>query len=442
MASNHYASTGPDRRSMTGQSVMEATSPSPLSYPAYRLFWIARFAAVMATTSVVVILGYQLVVIAIEQYGMNQRQAGFQLGLLGLAQFIPLFVLTPVAGWAADRFDRRNVARLANSIDMLVALVLGWLTWNGMLTLPLIFVMSALHGTARVFVGPSMSAMVANILPAASLPRAIALNSIAWQSASVIGPASAGFLFAANPSAPYWVAGALLAIASIAVSFLPPIKVPHDGERPHPVRQMIDGVTYCWNERFLLGAISLDLFAVLLGGATAMLPLFAYTVLNVGAEGLGWMRAAPALGAAALALWFAWRPLARNVGVKMLWAVVVFGVATIGFGLSSSLPLSLALLALLGAADMLSVYVRSSLVQLNTPDAMRGRVSSVSTLAVSASNELGEMQSGLAAAALGPVGAVVFGGVGAILVTGLWAWLFPELRNAKTFEPQFKDQKT
>lgn len=426
---------------MTEQAGMDATpaSPaSPLAYPAYRLFWIARFAAVMATTAVVVILGYQLVVLAIEKYGMSQRQAGFQLGLLGLAQFVPLFVLTPVAGWAADRFDRRTVARLANSIDMLVALLLGWLTYSNALTLPLIFLLSALHGTARVFIAPSMSAMVANIVPAHVLPRAIAFNSMAWQSASVIGPAAAGFLHAASPSSPYWVAAALLAIASLAISFLPVMRVAHEGARPHPVRQMVDGVKYCWNERFLLGAISLDLFAVLLGGATAMLPLFAYTILNVGSEGLGWMRAAPALGAAVMALWFAWKPLAHNVGVKMLWAVVVFGVATIGFGLSTSFWLSLALLALLGAADMLSVYVRSSLVQLNTPDAMRGRVSSVSTLAVSASNELGEMQSGLAAAVLGPVGAVVFGGAGAILVTGLWAWLFPELRNARTFEPQYK----
>lgn len=412
---------------------------SPLSYPAYRLFWIARFSAVMATTAIVVILGYQLVVTAIETYGMTQKQAGFQLGLLGLAQFIPLFVLTPVAGWAADRFDRRTVARLANSIDMIVALSLAWLTYTGQMSLPVIFVLSALHGTARVFVAPSMSAMVANLVPAEVLPRAIAFNSMAWQAASVIGPAAAGFLFAVHPSSPYWAAAGFLAIASVAISFLPPIRVAHEGARPHPVRQMIDGLRYCWNERFLLGAISLDLFAVLLGGATAMMPLFAYTVLDVGSQGLGWMRAAPALGAAVMALWFAWRPLAHNVGVKMLWSVAVFGLCTIGFGLSQSFGLSLLFLAVLGAADMLSVFVRSSLVQLNTPDAMRGRVSSVSTLAVSASNELGEMQSGLAAAALGPVGAVVFGGVGAILVTGLWAWRFPELRNARTFEPQYKD---
>lgn len=412
---------------------------SPLAYPHYRLFWIARFSAVMATTAIVVILGYQLVVVAIEDYGMTRNQAGLQLGLLGLFQFVPLLLLTPVAGWAADRFERRTVAGLANLIDMGVALVLGWTTYHDMLTMPLIFGLAAAHGVARVFVGPAMSAMVPNLVPASVLPRAIAFNSIAWQSASVIGPATAGFMFEANPSMPYWTAASLLAIASAAIAFIPPIRAAHEGARPHPVRQMIDGLKYTWNERFLLGAITLDLFAVLLGGATAMLPLYAYSILGVGADGLGWMRAAPALGAALMALWFAWRPLRHNVGVKMLWAVVVFGLATIVFGFSTSFALSLAALALLGAADMLSVYVRSSLVQLNTPDAMRGRVSSVSTLAISASNELGEMQSGLAAAVIGPVGAVVFGGVGAIFVTGLWAWLFPELRNARTFEPQYKD---
>jgi MFS family permease len=203
---------------------------------------------------------------------------------------------------------------------------------------------------------------------------------------------------------------------------------------------MIDGLVYIKKERFLLGAITLDLFAVLLGGATAMLPVYARDILHVGTQGLGWLRAAPGAGAAVVALLFAFRPLARNVGVKMLWAVVVFGAATIGFGLSKNLLFSMSMLALLGAADMLSVYVRGSLVQLNTPDAMRGRVNSVSGLAISASNELGEVQSGLAAALLhSPIAAVVFGGVGAIFVTVLWAWLFPELRNARTFEPHTKD---
>jgi hypothetical protein len=198
---------------------------------------------------------------------------------------------------------------------------------------------------------------------------------------------------------------------------------------------MIEGLTYVRRHRFLLGAITLDLFAVLLGGATAMLPVFARDILHVGTEGLGLMRGAPAIGAALVAAWFAVKPLKNNVGIKMLWSVAAFGAMTVIFGLSTSFLVSLAALAVLGAADMLSVYVRSSLVQLHTPDMMRGRVSAVSGLAISASNELGELQSGLAAALLGPAGAVVAGGAAAIGIAGGWSYLFPELRRAKTFDP-------
>jgi MFS family permease len=417
------------------------TLQNPLAYPEYRFFWFARFCAVFATMSMIVIIAWQCYDLARSEFGLSIAQASGVVSLLGLAQFIPLLVLTPVAGWAADRFERRMVARLANTIDMLVCLLLAWLTWRGAMTMPAIFLMAMAHGVARVFVGPAMSAMPANIVPATVLPRAIAMNSIAWQSASVLGPAAAGILYATSPSTPYWMAAALLGLASIALSFIHPIRAESIKGQAHPIRQMIDGLHYTWNERFLLGAITLDLFAVLLGGATALLPAFARDVLHVGPEGMGWLRAAPGAGAAVVALSLAWRPLKHNVGVKMLWAVVVFGAATAAFGLSTSFPLSLAMLALLGAADMLSVYVRSSLVQLNTPDQMRGRVGAVSNLAISASNELGELQSGLAALLLGgPVRAVVFGGIGAILVTGIWAKIFPELRNARTFEPQYRDK--
>jgi MFS family permease len=418
------------------------SSSSPLAYRDYRLFWIARFSGVIATVAMIVIVAWQVYDIARTDYGMTTQQAAPMMLWIGLAQFIPVLVLTPVAGWAADKFERRTIARLANSIDILVALALALCTTAHLLSLPLLFIFAGLHGVARVFVGPAMSSIAPNVVPPEVLPRAIALNSIAWQSASVVGPALAGFIYTAQPAAPYWMAAALLVVANIAVSFIKPIYPPTKPAHAHPVREMIDGLAYTWRERFLLGAITLDLFAVLLGGATAMLPVYARDILHVGTTGLGWLRAAPGAGAALVALTFTVRPLADNVGVKMLWAVVVFGAATIGFGLSRNFTLSLAMLALIGAADMLSVFVRSSLVQLNTPDSMRGRVNSVSGLAISASNELGEVQSGLAAALLGsPVGAVVFGGVGAILITGLWAWLFPELRHARTFEPQNKDDQ-
>ncbi len=410
----------------------------PLSFRDYRLFWLARFCAVLATTGMVVIIGYQFYDVARTDYGMSIREAAFQLGLLGAAQFIPLALLTPVAGWVADRYDRRKVAMFANSIDASIALTLGVMTYLDQLSLPLLYAMAALHGVARVFLAPAMSSMVPNIVPTHVLPRAIAFNSMAWQMGGVLGPGLGGLLFAQNAPISYWAASGMLALACLSIALIRPFPKSEIKGQAHPFQQMIDGLRYTWNERFLLGAITLDLFAVLLGGATALLPVFARDILQVGAEGLGWLRAAPAAGATLMAVWLSFRPLRHNVGIKMLWAVVVFGLATIGFGLSINFWLSLAMLALLGGADMLSVYVRSSLVQLNTPDDMRGRVAAVSSLAISGSNELGELQSGFAAALLGPVGAVVFGGVGAILVTGVWAWLFPELKNARTFEPQFR----
>lgn len=434
-------------------------APHPLSIPAYRLYWLARFCAVMATMAMVVVIAWQVYDVARSDYGMPPKQAAFLLGLLGFAQFVPLFVLTPVAGWAADRFERRTVARIANSIDMLIAVALGCFTYFAILNLPLLFLMAALHGVARVFSGPAMSAIAPNIVPPSALPQAIALNSIAWQSASVIGPAFGGLLYAQSHSSPYWSGAALLLLSSIALSFIQNVFPPPNDQRRKPLQQMADGLRYVWSERFLLGAISLDLFAVILAGATALLPVYARDILHVGAEGMGLLRAAPALGAAIVALYLVFKPIKHNVGVKMLWAVIVFGLATIGFGLcdvigkalftdtagakmSASMIIALSMLALLGAADMLSVFVRSALVQLNTPDDMRGRVSASSGLAISASNELGELQSGVAAAILGPVGAVVFGGIGAIIVTGIWWRIFPELKNAKTFEPQFKDKTT
>ncbi|MEQ1687287.1 MAG: MFS transporter [Sphingopyxis sp.] len=421
---------------------MTAPAPAhPLAIADYRTYWVSRFAAVMATMAMVVIIGWQVYDLARSDYGMTPREAAFQLGLLGLIQFIPLALLTPVAGWVADHFERRRVAQLANMIDLCVALTLGVLTTQGALSLPILFALAAAHGVARVFVGPAMSAIAPNIVPSALLPRAIAMSSIAWQSASVIGPALGGLLYAYQPQLPYWLSAAMLLLATLLIGRVGPVQPPPPDRAVHPLRQMAEGLRYTWRERFLLGAITLDLFAVLLAGATALLPVYARDILHVGPEGLGQLRAAPALGASAVALFLAFVPVNRNVGIKMLWAVVLFGLATIGFGLSTNFLLSLLMLVSLGAADSFSVYVRGSLVQLNTPDAMRGRVSAVSGLAISASNELGEMQSGVAAAILGPIGAVVFGGIGAIFVTGLWAWLFPELRNARTFAPAYKDEK-
>lgn len=411
-------------------------APSPLAFVDFRYLWFARFTAVMATIAMVVVIGYQLYDTARTDYGMSIREASFQLGLLGLFQFVPLALLTPVAGWAADRFERRSVAIFSNGIDLCIAAILAWVTWSDNLTLPILFTLGALHGVARVFSGPALSAIAPNIVPTAALPRAIAMSSIAWQSGSIIGPAVGGLIFAAHPTSVYIFSASLLALSAFSLSRVRPVHPPKHATREHPVKEMLEGLRFTWRERFLLGTITLDLFAVILSGATAMLPVFARDILQTGSEGLGFLRAAPGVGAALVAVGLAIRPIERNVGVKMLWAVVLFGAATIAFALSTHFLLSLLLLAIIGASDMFSVFVRGTLIQLNTPDAMRGRVSAVSGLAISASNELGEMRAGSMAALIGPIAAVAVGGAAAIGVTAIWAWTFPELRRAKSFAPQ------
>ena len=399
--------------------------------------------SVCASTGMVVVLGYQLYDIARSQYAMSIGEAAFQLGLFGLAQFLPLFLLTPLAGLAADRYDRRMVAALAMALDLVIALVLALATLYAKLSLPLLFAMGAGHGIVRVFMGPALSAIAPNIVPAPLMPRAIAISSMAWQMGSVGGPALAGLLFAVNPASPYWTSCVFLTCAALAVLSIRRLPPPAENRNVSPLRQIAGGFGFVSRDRFLLGCISLDLFAVLLGGATALLPVYARDILMVdghpvGANGLGIMRAAPGAGAALVAFLLARRPIQSQVGAKMLLGVALYGVATIGFGLSRNYALSLLMLAMLGGADMISVYIRNTLVQLHTPDAMRGRVSSISGLAISASNELGEMQSGLAAALLGATGAVVFGGVGAIIVTAVWAVWFPELRKVRTFAAAYR----
>lgn len=419
---------------------------SPLDIPDYRRFWLARFLSVFATTGMVVVLGYQLYDVARSQYGMSIGTAAFQLGLLGLAQFLPVLLLTPVAGLIADRYDRRLVAGSAVGIDMVVALVLMLATIAGHLNLPLLFALGALHGTARVFIGPAMASIAPNVVPVRLMPRAVAINSMAWQTGSVGGPAIAGLLFAQAPALPYAISVALLGLATISVFRIRPLPPPDENKRAHPLSQIVGGLTFVWHDRFLFGCVTLDLFAVLLGGATALLPVYARDILmigghHVGANGLGIMRAAPGVGAVVVALLLARRPIESGVGAKMLLAVAIYGAATIGFGLSRDYFFSLLMLASLGAADMVSVFIRNTLVQLHTPDGVRGRVSAISGLAISASNELGEMQSGVAAALLGATGAVVFGGVGAIVITVLWAVWFPELRLVRTFADKTLHQK-
>lgn len=413
----------------------------PLQIRDFVLFLLSRFASVLATSGMVVVLGWQVYDLARGSYGMSISAAAFRLGLLGLVQFIPLFVLTPVAGLVADHFDRRRVAALAVALDAVVALTLALTTYHNVLSLELLFAMAALHGVVRVFVGPALGAITPNIVPADLLPRSIALSSMVWQIGAIVGPGLAGLLYGLTAGLAYVFATIMLVVSCLAISTIRPVPPPIEGRNDHPLRRIALGLQFVWNDRFLLGCITLDLFAVLLGGATALLPIYARDILKVGPEGLGLMRAAPALGASLVALLLAWKPFKHEVGTKMLLAVATYGGATAVFGFSRWFPLSLATLAILGAADMISVFIRNTLVQLNTPDTMRGRVQATSGLAISASNELGEMQSGVAAALLGATGAVVLGGVAAVAITGIWAWIFPELRNARTFAPQYRHKE-
>ncbi|MEG3180481.1 MFS transporter [Sphingomonas sp. LT1P40] len=426
-------------------------APHPFTIHNYRAYWIARLASTLAGLSMVVVIGWQVYDIARETMGV--REAALQLGFIGLAQFLPLLALSLVTGWIADRLDRRWIIRGAIALETLCAAILAWLTWTDTVTIPALFGVAALLGVGRAFAGPALSALAPNLVPTASLPTAIALSALAWQVGSIGGPAMGGYLYAANPALPYIVSGGLFLLSFVMmmlVSHIPRSRIEAGGS---PWAQMVDGLRYVRRNRLILGAISLDMFAVLLGGATAMLPIYARDILMIGADGLGHLRAAPAIGAVAVALILSWRPLKTNVGVKMLWSVIGFGVATVVFGWAGPLMVgwfgpdmvgsdfapavlvSLGALVALGAFDMISVYVRSSLIQLYTPDAMRGRVGSVSTLFISSSNELGEARSGFLAALIGPLVAVVGGGFAAILVTALWARIFPELRRARTFDP-------
>ena len=405
--------------------------PEPLRIRDFRSFWLARLTTTIGQMAMVIVIGWQVYDIA--RRTMDIHEAAFQLGLIGLVQFVPLFVLTPISGWTADRLDRRHVARAVILLELFCALVLMWSTWSGSISLPILFGVAALLGVARAFAGPALGAMAPNLVPREILPNAIALSSTAWQTGAIVGPALGGILYDVTPYFPYALSSILFAFSAACLFTLRPL--PRAPLKPgSPLRQMADGLVYVRRNRLVFGAITLDLFAVLLGGVTAMLPLYARDILHVGADGLGPLRAAPAAGATLTAIFFSFRPIKTDVGVKMLTAVVVFGAATAVFGLSQIYLLSLAMLALLGAADMFSVYIRQSLIQLHTPDEMRGRVAAASTLAISASNELGETRSGFTAALLGPVAATVAGGIAAIAVTLTWALLFPELRRARTFE--------
>ena len=410
-----------------------ADHPHPLRIANFRAYWLSRFSGTIAISAQGIIIGWQVYGLARQTHDI--KQSAFLLGMIGLVQFVPLFLLTPIVGLMADTFDRRWIVRGTTALLMLNAVMLGLLTRADDLTLPFLFLAAGFVGVARAFSGPAYSALAPNLVPREVLPTAIAVSSIAWQTGTIAGPSVGGVLYAIHPDVAYGTIAALLAFALGMMFLIGKVPQPPAQKDRRPMQRIADGFAYVRDNRLVLAAITLDLFVVLLAGATALLPVYARDILHVGASGLGVLAAGMGIGAAAGSLWFSIRPLKSNVGVKMLAAVFVFAAAILTFGLSTWFPLSVGALVVAGAADMVSVYVRQSLIQLHTPDEMRGRVGAVSQLTISASNELGEAETGMMASLLGPVGAVAFGGVAAIVITLLWSRLFPELRLAKTFTP-------
>lgn len=380
-------------------------------------FWLAR----VFTAS-----GFQMLTVAIGWHLYQLTGNVLDLGLVGLVEFAPRVLFMLHTGHVADRYDRRKVAALCQSLQGLIALALAVGSATDNVTRELIFALAFLLGATRSFEMPATQALLPNVVPAGLFPRAVAASASATQSATIVAPAVGGFLYAFGSM---WVYGPTVALYAIAcvltLSLQAHGQVAQRGRVS--IESLLAGIRFIRSRPDILGAISLDLFAVLLGGATALLPVFAKDILLTGPMGLGLLRSAPAVGALLMSLWLARFPFQRNVGRTMFTAVGVFGVATIAFGLSTSFWFSLAVLVVLGAADMISMVIRSSFVQLETPDEMRGRVSAVNGLFIGASNQLGEFESGVTAHWFGTVPAVVLGGVGTLVVTGVWIKLFPTL---------------
>ena len=371
-------------------------------------------------------LSYQMLAVAVGWQMYDLTHSALKLGLIGIAQFAPQLLLTLVVGHVADRYDRRRIVAVCQFLQCVVGLALAVGSFLHQLAPAALYAGAFCIGMARAFENPSLQALTPSLVSEAQLPQALATNSALMQAAIISGPALGGFIYAIGPDAVYLSTATFWLIAALAMSTLPLVrKVEH--KAPATLDFLFGGIRYIRERRIILGAISLDLFAVLLGGATALLPIYARDILHTGPWGMGILRSAPALGALSMSVYLARHPLRRNVGKIMFGAVATFGVATIVFGLSHYFAVSLVALAVLGASDMISVVVRSSLVQLETPDAMRGRVSAVSSIFIGASNQLGEFESGASAALLGAVPAVVVGGLGTLVVVALWMRWFPEL---------------
>jgi MFS family permease len=354
------------------------------------------------------------------------------LGLLGLAEFLPVFLLAPVAGPIADRHDRRKVAVAGVGLEAVASAGLSWFAFTGQTSLLWVYMLVLVVGVARAFIAPATRALPADLVRGDQLGRVVALSAGSWQAGLVVGPVLGGFLYAARAGWPFAAAALLIAMTAILLLRIPPVP-PHSVERGSPLTEALAGLRFIRRTPLVLGAVSLDLFAVLFGGAVALLPAIAEKQLGVGAVGLGWLRAAVGIGAGLMTATLAWRPVGRRVGRVLLAAVAAFGLGTIVLGLTKSYPVAFAALLILSAADAVSVWVRATLVPLATPAAMRGRVLAMENVFIGASNELGAFESGVAAALVGLVGAVVLGGAATIGIVFVWWLLFPTLRDVDRF---------
>ncbi len=393
------------------------------TYPNFVLYEASRFFIVLALEMQSVAVGWQV-------YDITKRP--LDLGYVGLAQFLPGFVLFLFGGHVADLFDRRKLLMVCYAAFAACSGLLLAISWKASQSVHLIYLVLVLLGSVRSFNWPASRALLPQLVPEEHFPNAVAWNASVFQGATIIGPAVGGLLygFFKGPGLVYSLAVSAAIVATLLTIRIKPKAAAVLSKEPISAKTVLAGFRYIWNKKVVLGSISLDMFAVLLGGAVALLPVYAREILHTGPWGLGLLRSAPAVGAAAMAIMVAHRPIRRKAGMTMLLCVAGFGVFTIVFGISRSLIVSMIALFLVGASDMVSVIIRATLVQIATPDEMRGRVNAVDMLFIGVSNELGEFESGLTAHWFGTVPAVILGGIGTLLVIGAWAWLFPELRNA------------
>ena len=406
-------------------NVAVPSSSGLMQQRSFVLFWLARLAATMGMQMLALTIGWQV-------YALTN--SAFDLGLVGLIQFLPAVVLTLLIGHAADRYDRRLIVRAAQCIYALAALMITAALLTGILSRNLLFAAVFLIGCARAFELPTGHSLVPALVPAPLLSRAVAAWSSANQVAVICGPALGGLIYTLSPLLVSAICVVFFTCSVTLVSFIR-AKGPVAPREPPTFASVLAGFDFIRRRRRLLGVITLDLFVVLLGGATALLPIFARDILAVGPIGLGLLRSAPAAGALITTVLLSRHPVERHIGRKMFAVVAIYGIATIVFGLSTWFPLSLAALAALGASDAVSVVIRFSLVQIETPDDKRGRVSAINYLFVGSSNTLGEFESGTVAAWFGAVTSVLVGGIGSLLVAGIWMGLFPDLRRIDRFEP-------